>query len=434
MTPEPAIGVALLILLPGPKTRTYPKRIPVRFWHMLGGEWTERVDRVAERFNRSQTKYEVIPLLLPSEDTGDSKFLLSVAGGDPPDVMLHWTQAMSTWAEAGLLQPLDTLMTPEEKHRFLTESYPTVRKNGWYGGHLVGITEGFDLFAVYYRPSDLRAIGLDHFPRTFEELLQAAQRLNGYDSSHHLTRLGYLAEPFLNHAPAYGGQIYDEASGRLAVNSPANLRALTDLVDWHRKLGFDNVLRYKSGLGSDGANLPFIAGKIAMNLDGEWNVMHIAKYAPDLKYDVAPLPPPKGGIPNASFSSVNYLVIPRGAKQVEGAWEFIKFMTGVDNPERAAEFYPWFGWLPMSPRQAATPIYQDYLRKLPQYRTFVKLAESDNIVTTPPVPYQLYLMDRIGQVDTMAESGSISPQQALQRIEADVAKEIAQRKELGYVR
>ena len=82
----------------------------MRFWHLLNGEWQAPTEKVCDRFNQSQSRYEVIPLLVP-DTSADSKFLLSVAGGDPPDVMLHWTQAMSTWAEGGILYPLDTLMT-----------------------------------------------------------------------------------------------------------------------------------------------------------------------------------------------------------------------------------------------------------------------------------------------------------------------------------
>ena len=53
--------------------RKYPNRIPVRFWHMWSAEWKDVVDRIVDRYNRSQDKYEVIALSVPSG--GDAKFL-----------------------------------------------------------------------------------------------------------------------------------------------------------------------------------------------------------------------------------------------------------------------------------------------------------------------------------------------------------------------
>jgi len=108
-------------------------RRPVRYWHQLGGEWLKPMERITEAFNRSQERYEVTPLLI-SDTEADSKLMLSVVGGDPPDVILIWTQATSEWAESGLLQPLDPYMTPEEMQRFLREAYPVVRKSGWHQG------------------------------------------------------------------------------------------------------------------------------------------------------------------------------------------------------------------------------------------------------------------------------------------------------------
>jgi multiple sugar transport system substrate-binding protein len=155
------------------------------------------------------------------------------------------------------------------------------------------------------------------------------------------------------------------------------------------------------------------------------------RYAPHLEYRTTPLPPPVGGKPLASFSAINYLVIPRGARNADGGWEFIKFWTGLDNPERSAEFFPWYGWMPLFPQSAKAPVYEAWLQTVPQYRTFLRVAESENIVTTPPVPYQLYLMDRVSRADDLAMRGTLTPKQALEQLEADLAQERSRRKELG---
>ena len=409
-------------------------RIPVYYWHMWSGQWQPTMERVVAEFNASQDKYEVIPLQVPYAQA-DSKFLMSVAGGNPPDVMAQWTQAVSTWSQDGVLQPLDTRMTPAERQFFLRGTYPVVHQNGWYKGHLYGLVMGVDVYACYYCPDQFRQAGLDpdHFPQTLEELTAAGRKLDQTDATGRYTRLGFLPQSFTNYAPSFGGGFYDNATGHILLNTPANLRAMSYLVDTSKMLGLDRVQRFNSGLKSqNGADWPFIDGSFSVALDGEWRVLQLAKYAPHLDYRVAPLPPPAGGKPLASFANTGFLTIPAGAKHSEGAWEFIKFWSGLDHPEQAAKYTTWFGWLPSSPRMAKSVDYQAFLHHYPAYQTFVALAASPNLVTTPPVPYQLFLLDRISAVDDLAARGALSPAQALATLEQDTARERARRKELGY--
>src|SRR5438105_1711041 len=87
-----AAGAAGLLALPKVASRLHRAgRKTVRFWHLLSAEWLEPVNRAVARFNESQGRYEVVPLLITSNEA-DTKLLLSVAGGDPPDVMLVWNQ------------------------------------------------------------------------------------------------------------------------------------------------------------------------------------------------------------------------------------------------------------------------------------------------------------------------------------------------------
>ncbi|MGI4789723.1 MAG: ABC transporter substrate-binding protein [Janthinobacterium lividum] len=412
-----------------------PTRIPVYYWHMWSsGQWQPTMEKVVADFNASQTKYEVIPLAIPY-DSADAKFLMSVAGGHPPDVMTQWSQAISTWSQDGVLQPLDTRLTPAERQFFLHDTYPVIHQNGWYKGHLYGMVINTDVYACYYHPDQFRKAGLDpdHFPKTLEELTAISRKLDETDSASRYTRLGFLPQTFVNYAPSFGGGFYDSATGNVLLDTPQNLRAMSYLVDTTDSLGEDRVRRFNSGLKSqNGASWPFIDGSFSVALDGEWRVLQLAKFAPGMDYRIAPLPPPAGGKPLASFSNTGFLTIPAGAKHAEGAWEFMKFWFGLDHPEQAAKYNVSFGWLPSSPRMAQSHDYQAFLHKYPQYQTFVDLAASPNIVTTPPVPYQLFLLDKISAVDDLASRGALTPAQALAKLQSDTARERARRKELGY--
>ncbi len=428
-------AVAIVFALPGASPRAYPQREPVRFWHMWTAEWKVVVEDIVKRFNESQTEFEVIPLSVPGT-AADSKFLLSVAGGDPPDVMAQWNQVIPKWADSGLIVALNELMSQEEWQAFQRDAYPAVKKIGMYKGNLYGVTTGLNIWACYCRADYLREAGLDpdRFPETLEGLVAWGEQLHRFDAHGGLTRIGFLPTMFAMYAPAFNGGFYDWNTGQILLDTPENLNALSYLVAQRKKLGFENVVRFESGLtvGIGNAEWPFIGGSYAIVVDGQWRVEQLAKYAPEVEYVTKPIPPPAGGQPHAGWINGNFMIIPKGAKHVKGAWEFIKFWSGLAQPERAAEFYTWGGWLPLCPAIAEAPMYKAYVRKHPQFQTFLDVLPSENVQPTPPVPYQVYLWDRITQTDDSAMRGTLTPEAALQRLKKEIAQEIAMRKDFGY--
>jgi multiple sugar transport system substrate-binding protein len=361
--------------------------------------------------------------------------MLSTVGGLPPDVILIWTQATSEWADSGLLQPLDTFMTTSEMAWFKTQTYPVVRKSGWFKGRLYGLVMGFDLWVCYYRPDHFRQAGLDpdHFPGTLEELVEVGAKLHKFRPNGDIERMGFLPSGFQTFTPLFGGGFFNEATGELTLNTPENLRCLTFLADCRKRLGFEKVVGFEAGLGTDdAASWPFIQGSYSIIAEGEWRVEQLRKYAPQIEYRTVPTPPPKGGKKKASFSMTNFLVMPQGAREPRGAWSFIRFWSGLANPQAAAGFYPILGWMPLGPAVTYAPDYQKWLSEVPQYRTFLDVAESNNICITPPVPFQLYLMDQVKKADDAVSRGSQTPAIALQQLEHDVAHERTRRRRLGY--
>jgi multiple sugar transport system substrate-binding protein len=402
---------------------------------MWTAEWKDVVERIVDQFNESQDVYEVIPLSVPGT-AADSKFLLSVAGGDPPDVMAQWNQVIPKWAESGLILPLNSFMSPEEWEAFQRTTYPVALKIGMYKESLYGVAVGIDLYACYCRVADLREVGLDpsHPPATLEELVAWGDRLTTRNPGGELARVGFLPTGLTTYAPGFGGGFYDWAKSEVLLDTPENLRALTFLVDQRKKLGFDKVIRFESGLttGVANAQLPFISGAYSISVDGQWRVEQIAKFAPDLDYITFPIPPPKNGNPLYGWANGNFMIIPKGAKEAKGAWEFIRFWSGMADPERAAEFYTWGGWLPLNAAIAEAPKYREFVRKNPQFQTFLDLLPSENIQPTPPVPYQVYLWDRIIEADAAAQRGTLTPEAALERLQREISREIATRRKSGY--
>ncbi len=432
-----AIAISLVVFLNGNSTpRKFPERKLVRFWHRWQGDWEKQVQKIVQAFNESQTEYEVVAVSVPSGGS-DAKFILGVIGGDPPDLMSMFSGAVPNLAANHFLTPLETLMTPEEKKGVFENSYPAIRDIGMYKGSCYGITIGADLMALYVNCQQLREAGYDpdKFPKTLEELEEMGLKLNKYDSKGNLKRLGFLVSDIAYFTHYFGGGFDVLDDGTLKLNTPENLRALQNIVDYRKKIGFDNVVRFQAGLNDieGAASWAFMHGDLSVTYDGQWRVEELRKFKPDLEYRVYPIPPPKvGGTPLGGQVGGNYMIIPISAKQKKGAWEFLKFWTGLDNPDRAAKFYNMGGWLPYSPAVANSPTFQKWLKSNPQFQAFLDILASPNCKAPPPIANLAFLNDLITRAENQAVLGGISPKDALIQLEAKFKEERDKRRKLGY--
>lgn len=431
------IAITIVVFASGHSTpRKYPERKIVRFWHRWQGDWEKQVQKIVDSFNQSQDKYEVVAVSVPGSGA-DAKFILGVIGGDPPDLMSMGSGAVPNMAANGFLTPLETLMTPDEKVRFFKDSYPAIRDIGMYRGSCYGVTIGADLMALYVNVKQLREAGLDpdKFPKTLEELQDWGLKLNQYDSKGNLKRLGFLLSDINYVSHYFGGGFNVLPGGKLELNTPQNLRALEAIVNYRKKLGFENVLRFQAGLNDieGAASWAFMHGDLSITYDGQWRVEELRKFKPELEYRVYPIPPPKvGGTPLGALVGGNYMIVPISAKQKSGAWEFLKYWCGLDNPDRAATFYNMGGWLPYSPAVAKSPTFQKWLKGDSQFQAFLDILASPNCKAPPPIANLQFLTDLINRAEDQATRGALSPKQALEELEHKFKEESAKRRALGY--
>lgn len=424
---------AVVILAPAPAPLERRKeREPVYFWHMWSGEWLAVVEGICKRFNESQTEYEVVPLQIPAGGS-ETKFLLSAAGGATPDLVSQWNPILGMWSDRKLIRPWDEVMTQEELARFQKEAYPAMQKHAFYKGRLMALIAGLDVNACYYRLDHLREIGLDenHLPQTLEELTEVAKRLDRRDDRGRLRRVGFLPRYFEQLTPSFGGSFNDEKSNPI-LGTPEQRAALKYVVDTFGRLGFENVTRFNATQAADaGVNAPLIAGNFSILLDGQWRVKQTKQFAPNLEYCVAPLPPPKGGHPNASFTNANYMVLPAAARNPKGALAFVKFWTGMDNAEAGARNVVDMGWLPYCERVAQSAPYRQYLREYPKFKPFVDLMSSPYMEAPPAGPLQSFITNQITAANESATRGTKDADQALAAIVAEAGKEKARQRRLG---
>ena len=321
----------------------------------------EAQSRAAHQENPAQPIYKIIKGQTASRDpTADpTRFLVSAAGGMPPDLILFDRYAVSEWAARGAFTKLDDFVArestnpapdairPENFYKSCWDEViyenPTTGERGIYG-----IPERVDDRALFYNKDLLKRAGFVDAngeaqpPRTWEELEQMAVKLTEHDARGRITQLGFA--PNFGNAWLYlyswmnGGRFMSDDRRHCTLNSPAVVQALEWMTRVYDSLGgaqkefaFEGTAQSGQRSAPPGELDLFVQGKVAMKIDGYWTFPEVlAQYGQNLNYAVTlpPLPAGAAGKENNAYSWVSgwCYAIPSTARQKEGAWELLKFM------------------------------------------------------------------------------------------------------------
>ena len=368
-------------------------RTEVVFWHFWGGEDRQVVDDVVKRFNAQQQEYQVRAVAMPGSNL-DLKLFLAVTGGDPPDLINQDDPIMADWAARGALRPLEEVASVEEVKQLRQWLFPSAVKLGEYDSHMYAVCNGLDVRALYYNKTWLAERGLAA-PTTLAELDHIAEAIAPPGDVTSREQFGYLPDPRRLWAwgIVFGGDFYNEQSHAVTVDDPPIVDALTWMASYRRRYGADAVAAFRQGDQSlPGKTFPLLVRRYAVVMDGQWRVRDINSWQqsrsgagkPFDEFGVAPLPPPHGGKADAGWVNGNFFLLPRGAANSAGAWEFMKFWIGFRGHQaNAAQTCIAGGWIPVSPSVVKEPAFQAYLAKEPLFAEFVRLAGSPHQIPTP---------------------------------------------------
>ncbi|HEX8280042.1 MAG TPA: extracellular solute-binding protein, partial [Chthoniobacterales bacterium] len=288
-----------------------------------------------------------------------TRFLVSVAGGEPPDLILFDRYAVSEWAARGAFAKLDDFLAREaasdNPEPIRAENYykscwdevvytnPVSGERGTYG-----IPERVDDRALFYNKDLLKRAGFvdergeARPPQTLEELALMAPKLTERDERGNITRLGF--------APNYGNAwlyIYSWMNGGSFMSADAktctlNSAPVVQALDWMLRVydsigGAAAVYAFQSS-AQVGELDPFTTGRVAMKIDGYWNFPeNLAQFGANLNYALAvpPLPAAEIAKGRTGFSWVSgwCFAIPSTARNKEAGWQLLRFLSS----QRAAE-------------------------------------------------------------------------------------------------
>ncbi|GHU15682.1 sugar ABC transporter substrate-binding protein [Spirochaetia bacterium] len=313
----------------------------VQVWGGHSGNDRVAIDQIIAAYNAGNPVQQVEYIYVTGDMTDITKLLTAVRAGTGPDVYLLDRFTVGERAAQGVLEDItDRLkaIDPNLKDKYLEFAWNEAQ----FRGRTYALPWETDARAIYYRKDILRDAGIDvsildpsRGPVTIAQLTEIANKLNVTDAQGNYTRIGFI--PWAAQGWHYtfgfvfGGKFADLAAGKVTPMDRGVVAAYQYFYDTGKALGPQKVRTFLSTY--DPPNLPpeqspFYQGNLPIMITGDWEIANIREYAPNIDYGITWLPIAKAGDKSTSFAGGWSMVIPTGAKNVDGGVRFMAYATG----------------------------------------------------------------------------------------------------------
>lgn len=310
------------------------ERVKLELWDWWGdGQYKDVIEKLCTDFNDSQDKYEVVHVNYPWGDVW-TKALAATAAGTPPDIIIQDIRTTTHRAEAQQATDLTDLIAAEGDG-FVDKFFPQLMDAMKYQDKIYGLPYVTDTRILYYDKDAFAEAGLDPEapPQTWDQLVEYSRKLDKKNENGTYDQLGFYPGTLEWNAWAFcaDAKDYTDDAGNVYVNTPEKVqmfeRIYNDYYEYYGKKVLDNF----SAEFGNGMTNPFVAGKVAMWVNTPTEFTKVRDYAPDKNYGVALMPELNEGAGHFSWGGGFTVEIPYGAKNVEGSWEFAKFITSKES-------------------------------------------------------------------------------------------------------
>lgn len=268
-----------------------------------------------------------------------NEFYQGVAVGNAPDVVDVSFAMMDKYMKAGILEPLNTYADNWDEYKNFTKEYTDM---GTLNNNLLGIPflVGPVLFA--YNKSLFKDAGLEGAPKTWEEALEFAKKIN--DPNKQITGYATLTAEWTEWFFQYyvwqaGGDLTkqnEDGTIELTFDDPAVIEA----ANYYQKLSAEGVLQSDRTLKFTDLTTAFGQGRIGMMpFAGDW-VSDAIKQGIDPEDIGLCLPPAgPGGSQSTAIGGSCYVINAKSSQaKKDAAWEYIKYNTSNEGFSANAKY------------------------------------------------------------------------------------------------
>lgn len=365
-----------------------PQEGVVDVWATWGDDRVH-LQALLDRFSPSSG----VPVRVTTRVRSDEVLEALAGTGQPDMVILSAADLVGSYHEQELVEPLDGWIRAtgiDLEDMYLAPLEQCQSRDGAY----LCLPWGCDVDALFWNKDLFAAAGLDpeRPPQTMEEMLEYANKLTVRDEKGKLGQVGFVPGYPRSHADLYV-RMFGGAPGAGGAELTVDSQPVVDALDWQTRFyntyGPEELEEYVSSftpyMSSShpvyagrrmscrqchravpirNKRIPdkgFYEGRIAMMVDGQWQVSRdpLAQPQPAVGYGLAPFPAPAAHPERASTAVVQgpVVIIPAGATDKEAATQLLAWMM---SPEILAETAYAHAMLPASRTAAEDPRFRQF--------------------------------------------------------------------------
>lgn len=273
------------------------------YWETEGHQ--EALNHIIDEFNGSQSGLTVEAKYVPFADF-KKQLSIGASAAELPDLVILDNPDHASYAAMGIFADLTG--------RFDVSTYYDGPVNSCtLDGKLYGVPFGSNDLVLFYNKDMLEKAGCE-VPATWDELLETAKACTTDSVSGFAHCALQNEEGTFNFLP----WVWSTGATSYEINSEGGIKALNFVKDM-----VDSGAMTKEAINwTQGDTMhQFIAGNLAMMINGTWQIPTMRADAPDVNWGVAPIP--KDANPVSGLGGENYAVIAGGNE--EGAIKFLEY-------------------------------------------------------------------------------------------------------------
>jgi len=323
----------------------------IQWWHAMTAANNDMLNALADRFNKSQSEYKVVPVYKGSYPETMAATIAAFRAGNPPHITQIFEVGTATMMAArGAIVPVERVMK-EGGEKFDRAAYvPAVA--GYYTnrqGEMLSFPFNSSTSVFYYNKDALAAAGVAKPPETWEEVAAAAAKVKAAGTLKCAYTTSWPSWVHMENFSAWHNVLmatenngFGGLNTRLVVNTPLHQRHLTNLADWSRRGWFSYAARTNEG------DSKFWSGECAM-FTGSSGAYGGVKRNAKFNFGLSKLPyysDVPGAPQNTVLGGASLWVM--SGKKKEDYRGVARFFAFLSSPAVQAEWHQATGYLPVT--------------------------------------------------------------------------------------
>ena len=409
--------LTILVLQSCSRSDNTNRTIEIKFWGM--GAEGEYVQKLLPKFYKQYPNVKVNVQSIPWT-AAQEKLISAYASDNLPDLFQLGNTWIPQFVSLDAIQSLDTFINKSADIK--AENYfEGIWETNIIDNKIYGLPWYIDTRIVFYRTDILAKAGYEIFPKSWDELYKASQKIKAnYDDEDKYAIYLPTNEwaSFIIFALQNKSSILQNNNSYGAFSQPEFKEAFEYLIAYHKEglapIGISQVTNVYQAFAEE---------YFSMYISGPWNVPEFKKWMKGEladKWNTAPLPAKHGSHPGTSLAGGASLVINKNSEHKEAVWNFMEFLSREDIQ---LEFYSLINDLP-----ALRVAWEDSLLASDKYmQAFFK--QFHNVTATPKITeWEQIAFSKVQQYAEMAVRSSESIDNILLDLDKDVNKILEKRR------